>query len=163
MPDQHDLTTRTKLESAEGDYLSGKITYAELSAKYELPLYVIARFAKERGWVQKRKAARGGGEPALFDITKLISSSNALEAIIETALCQTSARADSSGDIDTKTLKDLASALKEAINIKQNLMLLPMVTEQKQLEIQQKKAPPILQSEKEIVVTLENGTERFCV
>ena len=157
------LTTQDKLESAERDYLFAKTTYAELSARYKVPLYVLARYAKERRWVQRRREYSEAGCPDAFDISRLVSSSTALEAVIDEALRQASARAEESGDIDTKTLKELASALKEAINIKQTLLLLPVVTEQKQLELRQKRAPSSPDAHQEIVVTLENGADRFCV
>ena len=150
------LTTQDKLESAERDYLFAKTTYAELSARYKVPLYVLARYAKERRCVQRRREYSEAGCPDAFDISRLVSSSTALEAVIDEALRQASARAEESGDIDTKTLK-------EAINIKQTLLLLPVVTEQKQLELRQKRAPSSPDAHQEIVVTLENGADRFCV
>lgn len=60
-------------------------------------------------------------------------------------------------------LKDLTSALKEAINIKQSLYLLPMLTEQKQLELEKTKSPPAVQSDNEIKVILENGADKYSV
>ena len=95
-------------------------------------------------------------------LERLTRSSEALEELISSAFV--SAPKDPTfSDIDTKTLKELTSVLKEAINIKQSLLLLPVLTEQKQLELTKNKAPATPSAESEIRVFLENGADRFCV
>ena len=53
------------------------------------------------------------------------------------------------------------STLKEAINIKQNIFMLPMLTEQKQLELESRKNPTVI-TENEIRVILEDDTDKYC-
>ena len=148
-------------EQMESEYISSKLTYAELAKKYDTPISVIARYAKNNQWVNKRRLFSKNSQSDLLDVSKLARSSKALETIIESAFLSVSESSDPN-TIDTKTLKELTSTLKEAINIKQNIFLLPMLTEQKQLELEQKKAP-ISTEESEIRVILENGADKFCV
>lgn len=148
-------------EQMESEYISSKLTYAELADKYNAPISVIARYAKNNQWVNKRRLFSKNSQSNLLDVSKLARSSKALETIIESAFLSVSENSDPNA-IDTKTLKELTSTLKEAINIKQNIFLLPMLTEQKQLELEQKKAP-ISSEESEIRVILENGADKFCV
>lgn len=148
-------------EQMESEYISSKLTYAELAEKYNAPISVIARYAKTNQWVNKRRLFSKNSQSNLLDVSKLARSSKALETIIESAFLSVSENSDPNA-IDTKTLKELTSTLKEAINIKQNIFLLPMLTEQKQLELEQKKAP-ISSEESEIRVILENGADKFCV
>lgn len=147
-------------ESMEREYISSMLTYAELAKKYNAPLYLIARYAKANQWVNKRRLFSKNFQSNMLDISKLARSSTALESIIESAFL--AAENTDANTLDTKTLKELTTTLKEAINIKQNIYLLPMLTEQKQLELEQKKLP-ISNEESEIRVILENGAEKFCV
>ncbi len=145
----------------ESEYISSRLTYAELAEKYNTPIYLIARYAKNNQWVNKRRLFSKNSQSNLLDVSKLAHSSKVLESIIESAFLSVSETSNAES-IDTKTLKELTSTLKEAINIKQNIFLLPMLTEQKQLELEQKKAP-ISTEESEIRVILENGADKFCV
>ncbi len=148
-------------EQMESEYISSKLTYAELAKKYNAPIHLIARYAKNNQWVNKRRLFSKNTQSSMLDVSKLTRSSNALESIIESAFLSVSENSDANS-IDTKTLKELTTTLKEAINIKQNIYLLPMLTEQKQLELEQKKAPVSVE-ESEIRVILENGADKFCV
>ncbi len=145
----------------ESEYISSRLTYAELAEKYDAPIHLIARYAKTNQWVNKRRLFSKNSQSDLLDVSKLARSSKALESIIESAFLSVSENPNADS-IDTKTLKELTSTLKEAINIKQNIFLLPMLTEQKQLELEQKKTP-ISTEESEIRVILENDTDKFCV
>ena len=149
-------------EKAEEEYVSSNLSYAALSAKHNIPLRLLARYAKDNKWVEKRKQYNASPDQLILDVSKLARSSNALESIIEAAFVSASETVENSGEVDTKTLKELTSTLKEAINIKQNIFLLPMLTEQKQFELEQRKKPTS-DSENEIRVILENGTDKFCV
>ena len=147
-------------KAIEEEYVSSGATYRELSARYNVPMHKLARFAALNGWVAKRKAFLSSPPPPSFpDISKLARSSAALETIIEAAFVSAS---QSGGAVDTKALKDLTSALKEAIAIKQNIYLLPVLTEQKKFELEVKKAPSVAVAD-EIRVTLENGADKYCV
>ena len=148
-------------EQMESEYISSKLTYAELAEKYNAPVHLIARYAKNNQWVNKRRLFSKNSQSNMLDVSKLARSSKALESIIESAFISVSENPNADS-IDTKTLKELTSTLKEAINIKQNIFLLPMLTEQKQLELEQKKAP-ISTEESEIRVILENDADKFCV
>ena len=150
----------TDLKTIETEYIQSKTTYSELSKKYGIPIHTIARYANKNGWSAKRKAYSLFSDSPALDISKLARSADALESIIEAALSSVSC--DPPSNVDTKILKDLTSALKEAISIKQNIYLLPVLTEQKQLELETKKCPQSSESN-EIRVTLENGTNQYCV
>ena len=150
-------------EKAEEEYVSSTLSYAALSHKYGIPISMLSKYAKNNNWVEKRRKRNSpDGMPSL-DVSKLARSSDALETIIENAFMSVSESSSENNSVDTKTLKDLTSTLKEAINIKQNIYLLPMLTEQKQLELEQKKSPITLPSENEITVVLENDTEKYCM
>lgn len=148
-------------EKAEDDYISSNLSYASIASKYNIPLRLLARYAKDNNWVEKRKSYNASPDSNILDISKLARSSNALESIIENAFISVSESSSNNKEVDTKTLKDLTSTLKEAINIKQNIFLLPMLTEQKQLELEQRRNPLVSSDENEIRVILENDTEKF--
>lgn len=148
---------------AEEEYVSSHISYAELAKKHAIPLHILARYAKEMQWVQKRRAFRPVSAPLSPDISKLARSSDALEAIIENAFNSVYEASAQSGTTDTKTLKDLTATLKDAIAIKQNIFLLPVVTEHKQQELRMDKNTSAQSAESEIRVILENGADKFCV
>ena len=150
-------------EKAEEEYISSNLSYAALAQKHNIPLRLLARYAKNNNWVDKRKQYNSSPDSILIDVTKLSRSSDALEAIIESAFFDLSEQSADKKEVDTKTLKELTSALKEAINIKQNIFLLPMLTEQKQLEFEQRKAPTAVSSENEIRVILEDDTDKYCM
>lgn len=145
---------------AEEEYVSSTATFSDIARKFNIPYGSLIRYAKKNGWAEKRKNYKA---PPSLDLSKLERSSETLEAIIESAFSSVSLAASQNKDVDTKTLKELTSALKEAINIKQNIYMLPLLTEQKQLELEQKISPAVSDSENEIRVILENGTDKFCV
>ncbi len=134
-----------------------------MASKHNIPLSLLARYAKEHGWVEKRKRYNALPDRPSIDVSKLARSSDALETIIESAFISVSESALNNKELDTKTLKELTSTLKEAINIKQNIYLLPMVTEQKHLEYEQRKNPDLPSSENEIRVILDDDTEKYSV
>ncbi|MBE6670592.1 MAG: hypothetical protein E7593_00130 [Ruminococcaceae bacterium] len=150
-------------EKAEDEYISSNLSYAALASKYNIPLRLLARYAKDNNWVQKRKQYNTSPDMPTLDVSKLARSSDTLESIIENAFISVSEASAVNGDVDTKTLKELTSTLKEAINIKQNIFLLPILTEQKQLEYEQRKNPATITSENEIRVILENDAEKYCM
>ena len=147
-------------DKAEKEYVSSDLTYSDVARKFNIPYGSVIRYAKKNGWAEKRKLSK---QPSSLDLSKLERSSEALESIIESAFSSVSFAVSKDEEVDTKTLKELTSALKEAINIKQNIYLLPLLTEQKQLELEQKSTPTPSESENEIRVILENGSDKFCV
>lgn len=63
-----------------------------------------------------------------------------------------------------KYLKDLTSTLKEAVNIKRNIFLLPVLEEQKKREQELRDNPPAPAAQtSEICIILENDAERYSV
>ena len=150
-------------ERAEEEYISSSLSYAALSNKYGIPLNLLSRYAKNNNWVKKRKQQHSADKLPSIDVSKLARSSDALETIIENAFVSVSESTNKNNQIDTKTIKDLAATLKEAINIKQNIFLLPMITAQKHIELEQKKFSSSDSSENEITVILENDTEKYCM
>jgi hypothetical protein len=150
-------------EKAEEEYISSNLSYAALSAKHNIPLRLIARYAKDNCWVEKRKKYNASPDSCLIDVSKLARSSDTLESIIENAFSELSTKSTSKKEVDTKTLKDLTSTLKEAINIKQNIFLLPILTEQKQFELEQRKTPAVISSENDIKVILDDDMEKYCM
>ena len=150
-------------KKAEEDYITSNLSYATLSEKYNIPIHLLARYAKDNNWVLKRKKYNSSPDNSIIDVSKLARSSEALETIIESAFSELSEQSSDKKEVDTKTLKDLTSTLKEAINIKQNIFLLPMLTEQKHLELEQRKIPSSDSSENEIKVILEDDTDKYCI
>ena len=99
-----------------------------------------------------------------LDITKLSNSQENLESILENAFCEASRRAEDNDGIDVKTLKDLTSTLKEAVNIKRNIFLLPVLAEQKERERMLRENPPAPTAQtSEICIILENDAEKYSV
>ncbi len=98
-----------------------------------------------------------------LDISKLTRSSKKLESIIDNAFSELSLQSKSQDVLDTKTLKDLTATLKEAIAIKQNIYLLPTIAEQKMLELDKVKLSDSPDSKNEILITLEDSTDKYCV
>jgi len=150
-------------EKAEDEYISSNLSYAALASKYSIPLRLLAKYAKDNNWVQKRKQYNSSPDMPPLDVSRLARSSDALESLIENAFISASEASSKKGDVDTKTLKELTSTLKEAINIKQNIFLLPLLTEQKQIEYEQRKHPEAVSTENEIRVILENDMEKYCM
>ena len=148
-------------EKIEQEYISTDLSYAELAKKHNVPRHLISKYAKENDWVNKRKLFSGSQQYSLLDVSRLARSSDALDCIIENAFCDLSEQRNDKKEFDTKTLKDLTSTLKEAINIKQNIFMLPMITEQKQLELESRKNPTVI-TENEIRVILEDDTDKYC-
>lgn len=155
------ITIILEYEKAEEEYISSNLSYAALAQKHNIPLRLLARYAKENKWVEKRKKYNASPDSCFIDISKLTTASDALESIIENAFTDLCGSSSDKKEVDTKTLKDLTSALKEAINIKQNIFLLPLLTEQKQYEFEQKKIPFVDPSDNEIRVILENDTDKY--
>lgn len=153
----------SEYEKAEKEYVSSSLSYAALSDKYGIPLSILAKHAKNNNWVEKRKRKRAEEPMPSLDVSKLARSSDALESIIESAFLSVSEAAESDKAIDTKTIKELAATLKEAINIKQNIFLLPVITAQKHLELEQKSTLSQDVSQNEITVILDDDTEKYCV
>ena len=149
--------------NAENDYITSNSSYSTIASKYNIPLNILSKYAKKNNWVDKRKNFNSLPRSYQTDISKLARSSDTLESIIESAFSDLSHSSTPHKDIDTKTLKDLTSALKEAINIKQNILLLPIITEQKQLDFQLRKNPPMISSENEIKVILDDDTDKYCM
>lgn len=150
-------------EAIEREYVTGSATYTELAQKYNVSRKSLADYARKNNWVGKRISYQNSPDTPIGNgLERLTRSSEALEELISSAFV--SAPKDPTfSDIDTKTLKELTAVLKEAINIKQSLLLLPVLTEQKQLELTKTKTPASAASESEIRVFLENGADRFCV
>ncbi len=150
-------------EKAEEEYISSNLSYAALSSKYNIPLRLLARYAKDNKWVEKRKKYHTSPDSCILDVSKLANSADALESIIENAFSDLSVKSTDKKEVDTKTLKDLTSTLKEAINIKQNIFLLPILTEQKQIELEQRKTPAVISSENDIKIILDDDMEKYCM
>lgn len=150
-------------EKAEEEYISSNLSYAALASKYNIPLRLLARYAKDNNWVNKRKRCHSSPDSSLIDVSRLARSSDTLETIIENAFSDLSHQSADKKEVDTKTLKDLTSTLKEAINIKQNIFLLPMLTEQKQLELDKVRNPSDPSAENEIKISLEDDADKYCV
>ncbi|MBR5314520.1 MAG: hypothetical protein IKU45_03790 [Clostridia bacterium] len=150
-------------EKAEEEYISSNLSYAALASKHNIPLRLLARYAKDNNWVSKRKKYHSSPDSCVIDLSKLARSSDTLETIIENAFTDLSLQSSDKKEFDTKTLKDLTSTLKEAINIKQNIYLIPMLTEQKQLELDKVRNPSESSSENEIKICLEDDTDKYCV
>ena len=157
------ITIILDYQKAEDEYISSNLSYAALASKCGIPLRLLAKYAKDNNWVQKRKQYNSPPDTPILDVSRLARSSDTLESIIENAFISVSENTSEKGDVDTKTLKELTSTLKEAINIKQNIFLLPLLTEQKQLEYEQRKNPEVISSENEIRVFLENDAEKYCM
>jgi gas vesicle protein len=157
------ITIILDYEKAEEEYVSSNLSYAALASKHNIPLRLLARYAKDNNWVEKRKRYNASPDSCYIDVSKLARSSDALESIIENAFTDLSEQSSDKKEVDTKTLKDLTSTLKEAINIKQNIFLLPILTEQKQFEFEQRKNPVTISSENEIKVILEDDTDKYCM
>ncbi len=119
----------------------------------------IKKYAKKNNWVDKKKAS-AVSTGKLLDMSKLARSSDALESIIERAFISVSS-SSSAEEVDTKALKELTSTLKEAINIKQNIFLLPIITEQKQYE--HRSCFSDTSSENEIRITLDDSLDQYSV
>lgn len=95
------------------------------------------------------------------DISKLICSSDALEDILHSAFTAASLEVKNDAPVDTKSLKELTAVLKDAISIKQNLLLLPTLTQQKRLELQTKKSVSSSDKSGEIRVILDDCFDKF--
>ena len=68
------------------------------------------------------------------------------------------------GELDVKYLKDLTSTLKEAVNIKRNIYLLPVLEEQKKREQELRDNPPAQNIQtNEICILLESDTEKYSI
>ena len=157
------ITIILDYEKAEEEYISSNLSYAALASKYNIPLRLLARYAKDNNWVSKRKRYNASPDSCVIDVSRLARSSDTLDTIIENAFTDISLQTSGKKEVDTKTLKDLTSTLKEAINIKQNIFLLPMLTEQKQLELDKVRNPSDNSSENEIKISLEDDTDKYCV
>jgi len=150
-------------KEAEKEYIYSDLSYSAIAEKYGISYPALANYARKNNWVNKRKEKKQNTSlPDPFDVSKLARSSDALETIIENAFLTVSKKsADTKKEVDTKTLKELTSTLKDAISIKQNIYLLPMLTEQKQLELEAKSS--FTDNENEIRIILDGNTEKYSV
>jgi len=114
--------------------------------------------------VEKRKKHKRSNKKAGLDITKLSNSQEDLEKIIESAFSSVASKTLDDGELDVKYLKDLTSTLKEAVNIKRNIYLLPVLEEQKKREQELRDNPPAQNIQtNEICILLESDTEKYSI
>ncbi len=114
--------------------------------------------------MERRKRHTAQKKKDRLDITKLSNSSEDLEKIIESAFSSAANKTADDGTVDVKYLKDLTSTLKEAVNIKRNLYLLPVLAEQKKREQELRDNPPAQNIQtNEICILLESDAEKYSV
>ncbi len=113
--------------------------------------------------MEKRKKYFKSRKKDGLDITKLENSQERLETIIESAFLNAANKTSGDGGVDVKYLKDLTSTLKEAVNIKRNIFLLPVLEEQKKRERELRDNPPQNVQTSEICIILENDAEKYSV
>lgn len=114
-------------DKVEKEYINGNVTYTALAEKYGVSPSFMAYYGRKNGWKEKKKEQKKLKKQK-DDISRLKNSSEKLENILERLFD----KAEQNGDeTDMKSLKELTSALKEAVNIRRNLVLLPYVSENK--------------------------------
>lgn len=174
--------SESDIQLLENEYVTGSATYAALAEAHSLPLSFIQRCGRLNNWKQKRKAFRAA-KANMPECDRVERTDKELSALLEACglagLFETSLKLDGivsravkcadisfAEQVDTKALKELAATVKEAVGIKRNLLLTPVLTEQRLLELNNRKNASAQDGDKAeaqvIRVMFDGGLEEFC-
>lgn len=103
----------------KAEYIAGGTSYRKLADKYDVPFGTLRRKAKQEGWVQKRTKAEHKADTKIIETISDDAAEKAVNIIdvADKLLAKIGEMMDTMV-VDTQSLKQLTSALKDLRDIK---------------------------------------------